>query len=161
VYDGDNPTNTDYALVKLDRVVAGKNPFIVRHSGEPSLNLQLNMYGHPSALPKKIVRNAWIQDVSAAERFYANGDIFGGTSGGPAIDLATGVGEGIVVTQPPPRFALSSDAMGSCHVYRTCPDTGCTGSSVVFRLTGAMRVTEVPGIPLHSALVSVTTSTVL
>jgi hypothetical protein len=161
VYDGNNPTNSDYALVKLDRVVSGQTPFFVRYLGEPALNLQLNMYGHPSALPKKITRNAWIQNATSAQRLYANGDIFGGNSGGPVIDLATGVGEGIVVTQPVPRFSLSSDAQGSCHVYRTCPDTGCTDPSLPMTLTGAMRITKVPGIPLHVALQSTVSQGVL
>jgi hypothetical protein len=158
---GGSPTDDDYALVRLDRVVAGRTPIIVRYSGQATANLQVNMYGHPLALPKKIVRNAWLQDTSFSHRFYANGDIFKGNSGGPVLDLVTGVGEGIVVTQPAPFFEAVQGPMGPCAVYRTCANTGCNASAIYDRFTGAMRVTKVPGIPLHAALQSVVSISVL
>lgn len=69
------------------------------------------------------------------------------------LNIATGVVEGITVTQPPPRFVMSSDSMGACSRYRVCPDTGCSDSDLVFQLTGLMRTTLVPGVPVHAALV--------
>ncbi len=153
VFNGTGPSSSDYALVRLDRAVRDRIPFVVHYTDQVTAAEQLSIFGHPSALPLKLTRNTQVRDTTSATRFYANGDIFGGNSGGPVIDLATGVAQGITVTQPPPRFVVSSDAQGTCTAYRTCPDTGCTDPSLVFRFTGVTRITLVPGIPVHAALV--------
>jgi V8-like Glu-specific endopeptidase len=154
VYNGNAPTNQDYALVRLDRNVSGRAPVIVRHTGQVPNSEQVHAYGHPSALPLKLTRNMWIQDNTFTERFFGNGDVFGGNSGGPVWNTTNWTVEGIVVTQPVPRFVTSTDSQGTCSQYRVCPDTGCSNpSDVTLRLTGSMRINRVPGIPLHTALV--------
>jgi hypothetical protein len=140
-------------VVRLDRTVSGRTPFIMRYTGQIPESQDLAIYGHPGLLPIKLTRSAWVQRNEFDERFYANGDIFAGNSGGPVLNLTTNVVEGVTVTQPPPRFAMSSDALGACSRYRVCADTGCTSPDVVKQLTGAMRTTRVPGVPLHAALV--------
>jgi hypothetical protein len=151
----DGPTDSDYALVRLDRHVPGRLPFFVRYDGKIPDGQQVVAFGHPSVLPLKLTRNMWTQDNTFSKRFYANGDIFGGNSGGPVLNLSTGIAEGIAVTQPPPRFAASSDSQGACWEYRVCADSGCVDPDVVRRLTGTMRIREVPSIPLHPALTAV------
>jgi hypothetical protein len=154
-YNGTSSGSKDYAVVKLDRPVVDRTPLIVRY-GEPISTLDpLFVFGHPSGLPVKVSLNATIKDASFVERFYFNGDIFGGNSGGPVLNLQTDVVEGITVTQPVPRFVASSDALGACRAYRLCPDAGCSDPNVVLRLTGATRMTRVPDVPLHAALVTV------
>ena len=154
-FDGDSPTSQDYALVRLDRTVSGRTPVIVRHTGQVANSEQLHVYGHPSFLPLKLTRNAWIQNNTFPERFYGNGDIFGGNSGGPVWNATNWTVEGILVTQPNPRFTTSTDSQGTCSQYRVCPDTGCldSQSNLQDRLTGTTRITRVPGIPLHTALI--------
>lgn len=154
-FNGTSSSSKDYALVKLDRPVVGRTPLIVR-LGDPVGTLDpLFVFGHPSGLPVKVSLNATIMDNSFVERFYFNGDIFGGNSGGPVVNLRTDVVEGITVTQPVPRFVSSSDALGACRAYRVCPDSGCSDPNVSLRLTGGTRMTRVPDVPLHAALVTV------
>lgn len=154
-FNGTSSSSKDYAVVKLDRAVVDRTPLIVRY-GDPISTLDpLFVFGHPSGLPVKLSLNTTIKDNGFVERFYFNGDIFGGNSGGPVLNLRTDVVEGITVTQPVPRFAASSDALGACRAYRVCPDIGCSDPDVSLRLTGGTRMTRVPGVPLHAALVTV------
>jgi V8-like Glu-specific endopeptidase len=154
-YEGSDATAKDYAVVKLDRTVVDRTPLIVRH-GEPiSDPAPLFVFGHPSGLPIKVSLDATLRDNSYVERFYFNGDVFGGNSGGPVLNLRTDVVEGITVTQPNPRFVSSSDAFGTCRAYRVCPDSGCSDRNIVDQLTGATRMNRVPDVPLHAALVTV------
>jgi hypothetical protein len=128
---------------------------MVERTREVALTQDLEVYGYPTGLPVKVSTNVWVQRDIGSKRFYANGDLFAGSSGGPALDVQTGVVQGFAATEPLPRFSEVSEGRGFCHIYRTCADSGCGGTVPNEDLSGFMRVTQVPAIPLHPALTPV------
>ncbi|MBI5597616.1 MAG: trypsin-like peptidase domain-containing protein [Elusimicrobia bacterium] len=87
----------DYALVKLDRPVRDRAPMRLRRTGKPPVGSPLTVIGHPLGLPAKISGGATIRIVSEKGYFAGNLDAYGGNSGSPVINTATGEVEGIAV----------------------------------------------------------------
>ena len=90
-------TQNDYALIRLDREVAGREPLKVRTSGKISEDAPLVVIGHPSGLPTKVTPGGFVRDNSNPVWFSTNLDTFQGSSGSPVIDAQTGLVEGILV----------------------------------------------------------------
>ena len=106
----------DYALIKLDRKVAGRRPLAIdRGNADLAEGVPLMVIGHPSGLPLKIAADAKVlaagRDVSVTDgygvsrpwvhkeySFLANLDTFHGNSGSPVINLKTLLVEGILVS---------------------------------------------------------------
>jgi hypothetical protein len=141
VSQGVAATQLDYALLKLDRTVVNRVPFAYRTSDAISSSASLVGIGYPNGLPEKLATGSVIRNLASELRFYDNLDLFGGNSGGPVIDLETGIVEGITVTGPSVDFLFRDLGNGESCVYpRECPETGC-GSNAIG--SGAMRFTSV------------------
>lgn len=100
----------DYAIVRLDRPVEGREPLEIRTSGRARIGTPLVVIGHPSGLPQKISDGAKIRRMNSKEirrpfstllkkRDYFNADLdtFRGNSGSPVFNHRTGLVEGIIV----------------------------------------------------------------
>jgi hypothetical protein len=122
--DGGN--GQDYAVLKLDRQVVGREPLKLRRTGAVRPGEGVTVIGHPSGLPTKITSGAKVR-VNAAEApyFVANLDTYGGNSGSAVFNTATGEVEGILV-----RGETDFTYQGACAVSNRCTDSGCRGEDV-------------------------------
>lgn len=87
----------DYAVLKLDRPVAGRTPLKFRTDGKPADDAVFTVIGHPTGLPAKITSGADMRNNTNPIFFTTNADTYGGNSGSAVIDSRTGVVEGILV----------------------------------------------------------------
>jgi V8-like Glu-specific endopeptidase len=118
-------SKNDWAVIRLDRSVAGVKPLCIRRQGTAPVGTAVEVIGHPFTLPKKVAGGAQVKGVASAF-FTANLDTYGGNSGSPVLD-ATMTVQGILV-RGNPDYALSEDAQGACIRSNVCPDTGCNGT---------------------------------
>lgn len=84
----------DYAIIRLDRNVTGRQP--VKIANEIKKGTQVVMIGHPSGLPQKIADNAVIKSISDTE-FKATLDAFQINSGSAVFNAGNGELLGILV----------------------------------------------------------------
>ncbi len=122
---GHNLSDSDWAVVRIDRPVTDRLPVQVRRSGKVPDNETLHVIGHPSGLPRKTAGNAAVRDNSPSHHFVANLDTFGGNSGSPVFSSETHVVEGILV-----RGETDYVQVGGCTRALVCPDSGCRGEDV-------------------------------
>lgn len=120
----------DWALVRVDRTVNGRDPLQIRKSGRIPDGASVFVMGHPSGLPLKFADGSEIRDNSPEPFFIANLDTYGGNSGSPVFS-SDGMVEGILV-----RGETDYVMSGSCFVSLVCPTTGCGGEHCT-------RITEV------------------
>ena len=141
-------STNDYAVVRLDRDVVGHTPLKIRRAGKIALNAALFVAGHPAGLPFKLAGGATVKGNSASSYFSANLDSYGGNSGSPVVDPATGTVEGILV-RGNTDFVWAS----SCYKSNTCSDaSGCPGYEDATRITNiASYVPEVAGCTSDAA----------
>ena len=132
----------DYALVRLDRPVTGRQPVEIRRSGRVPDRTPLVMVGHPSGLPQKIAGGARVRDNSASSHFVANTDSYGGNSGSPIFNELTNEVEGILV-----RGVADYVSEGNCYVSNHCSDSGCDGEDAT-RTTHFAELLPPPGGPV-------------
>lgn len=92
----DDRKKLDYALIRLDRKVEGRDPLKVRTSGKLKKKVPLLVIGNPSGLPTKVADNASVKSVDKTV-FYSNLDAFGGNSGSAVFNAETEEVEGILV----------------------------------------------------------------
>ncbi len=97
LWEKNNYSQKDYALIRLDRIVLGVKPYKIRTSGKVEKGALLAIIGHPSGLTTKISSGAKILDTSDENRLKTNLDSFAGNSGSPVINIKTGKVEGILV----------------------------------------------------------------
>lgn len=116
---------TDWAIVRLDRAVAGRAPVKVRRTGKIADRQSLFVVGHPCGLPQKYAPGARVRDNVPASYFAANLDTYGGNSGSPVFHATSAQVEGILV-----RGENDFVRNGSCYVSMVCPTTGCRGEDV-------------------------------
>jgi hypothetical protein len=133
-----NGNGADFAVLKLDRKVAGRRPLAFRQSGEASKGAPLVVIGHPSGLPTKIAGGANVRSVESGY-FVANLDTFGGNSGSAVFNATTGDVEGILVRG---ELDYVSDTVDGkvCKRVNKCSNSGCDGEDVT-------KITVVEGIP--------------
>ncbi len=116
---------TDWALVRLDRAVVGREPVAVRTSGKINNSQALYVIGHPCELPRSTAPGAQVRDNGPAPFFVANLDTYGGNSGSPVFNAQNNQVEGILV-----RGETDFVSSGDCNVSLVCPSTGCRGEDV-------------------------------
>ncbi len=87
----------DYALIRLDRKVSGRRPLGINRTGNLKEGSKVLVIGHPIGLPLKIAGSAAVRYVSPRGYFVTDLDTFGGNSGSPVFNAATGLIEGILV----------------------------------------------------------------
>ncbi len=85
----------DFALVRLDRKVAGRQPLAVSRTNVAE-GAQVAAIGYPSGLPVKVAGNAKVRSVTAKGYFVADLDTFAGNSGSPVFNMATYKIEGVL-----------------------------------------------------------------
>lgn len=85
----------DFALIRLDRKVTNRSPLKLKKD-ENMIGTSLVVIGHPSGLPSKIAGGAIISQIFS-EYFTAPLDTFGGNSGSPVFNDATGEVEGMLI----------------------------------------------------------------
>jgi subtilisin-like proprotein convertase family protein len=115
---------SDWAVVRLDRAVADREPLRLRRSGEIAAGAELVVIGHPVGLPTKIAGGAKVRSLTP-DYFVANLDTYGGNSGSAVFNAQTLEIEGILV-----RGETDFVARGSCMVSNRCADDACRGEDV-------------------------------
>lgn len=120
----------DYALIKLDRPVIGREPLKYRTEGKIADRTPLVVIGHPSGLPTKVADGASVREGANTEAwfFQANLDTFVGNSGSAVFDATTGMIEGILVRG---EQDYQEDSDNSCVRPFECKDDECRGEDVV------------------------------
>ena len=116
---------SDYAIVKLDRPVAGHNIVTLNSRQKIRDNERLYVIGHPSGLPKKFADGAVVRDNTPSTHFVSNLDTYGGNSGSPVFNANTHEVEGILV-----RGENDFVLVNGCARSQVCPTTGCRGEDV-------------------------------
>ncbi len=134
----------DYAVIKLDRKVVGRQPLKYRTSGKVANSAKLVVIGHPSGLPTKIAPGGKVLNNTPSTRFVTNLDTFQGNSGSAVFNAQTGMLEGILVEgKIDYRPSIPSNPK-SCIVVNTCDangvkcvldEEGTTSGEVVTRIT--------------------------
>lgn len=149
---GDGP---DYALVKLDRPVAGRLPLAVSRE-RVAARTEVGVIGYPSGLPVKVQeKGAVVLRVTNNGYFVTNLDTFRGNSGSPVFNMRTLKIEGIIsrggddyAYQSPDDGTTVQDprrpygyAPGSANYY---PQEGGRGEDVTFiaELQGLIPATD-------------------
>ncbi|MBI2424300.1 MAG: trypsin-like peptidase domain-containing protein [Candidatus Hydrogenedentes bacterium] len=111
----------DYAVIRVDRAVnaPGAAPLEIRRDGVIAEGAPVGVIGHPAGLPKKIAfgPTTEVADNSPTGYFITNLDTYGGNSGSPVFDAATGLVEGILV-----RGATDYVFQDGCFVSNVLPD---------------------------------------
>jgi hypothetical protein len=150
VLPGTPAVGADWAVFKVDRVVTGRTPIIVRYSGALDDAPERVAFGHPNGLLQKTAPGAFMR-ANTADGVHSqiDSDIFP-NSGGPAMNLDTGVAEGLC-TNAPDHHVDSTDANGNvCAALNVCNSaTGCAGYILYTRTTFAAQQAH---LPLHAAL---------
>ncbi|MCF8059642.1 MAG: serine protease [Bacteriovoracaceae bacterium] len=127
-------SKNDFALIRLDRKVAGREPLKFRTEGRAPIGTPLVVIGHPSGLPTIVADGAFIRTEDNDFFFKANLDTFGGNSGSAVFNADTGEIEGILVRGE--RDYVFDQAAGCNRVYQ-CENDGCRGEDVT-------RITNIP-----------------
>lgn len=144
----DEQTLMDYAVIKLDRKVTGREPLKIRRTGAVKKGDKLVVIGYPSGLPMKISAGARVKKISNSVYFKTNLDTYGGNSGSAVFNVTTGEVEGILVRGG--KDYVFSSKLG-CAVSNKCTNSLLFSDSIIGKLTGCTgeevtRITEVPGI---------------
>lgn len=140
-------TQNDYSLIRLDREVIGREPLKFRTSGKIDNRARVVALGHPSGLPLMAHEGRVLQNKNPFF-FNTNVDTFAGNSGGPVINLETGLVEGIVVRGEEDFF---TDSNPECDRPVICKDNGenchkedVTRITVVPELVPGMTPANIP-----------------
>jgi len=118
-------TGADWALVRLDRKVAGHQPLKFNTKDTIKNGDALVVIGHPAGLPTKVAGGATVRDASPKGYYVANLDTYGGNSGSAVFNARTGVIEGILV-----RGENDYVYKNGCSVSNVCAADGCRGEDV-------------------------------
>lgn len=122
--DLDRVTQSDYALIELEKVVVDRKPLKFRSEGQPSVGDALVVIGHPSGLPTKIADGASVRSVGDVF-LLANLDTYGGNSGSAVFNANTGLVEGILV-----RGETDYVWSNGCRVSNTLSNSSGDGEAV-------------------------------
>lgn len=120
----------DYAIVELDRPVAGRQPATVRAGQGPVNNGDpLVLIGSPSGIPTKIDAGGVVLDARAGimDYFVGSTDSFGGNSGSGVWDLNSLDVVGILVSG---ETDYEND--GSCVRVNYCETGECAGENITY-----------------------------
>ena len=113
----------DYALIRLDRKVVGREALKLRPSGRVAVGEKVLAMGHPYGLPLKMVREARVRQVFKSS-FVANLDTYKGNSGSPVISETTREVVGVFVGGD---VDLEYRNDQQCYISKRCGDNECDG----------------------------------
>lgn len=91
-----NGDTRDFAVIRLDRPVAGREPLRINRAAPPEQGTWVFVIGTPLGLPLKVAGGARVRKLEA-DSFMTDLDTFGGNSGSPVFNLRTGLVEGILI----------------------------------------------------------------
>lgn len=114
----------DYAVIKLDRRVIGRDPVKYRTSGKVSDHAKLVVIGNPTGLPTKVSPGGKVTRNVDPTRFSTNLDTFHGNSGSAVFHDNTGVVEGILIQGKADYVPSDLKDPRSCQVVNKCDDNG-------------------------------------
>jgi len=136
--------DADWALIRLDRPVVGREPLKCRTEGQVPAGAPVYMLGYPDGMPQKYSGGAEVGWNEACSYFLAKLDGRPGNSGSPVFNADNNIVEGIFVHDKPAYELI-------CDCLRTAGDTGAGGSP------GAdiVRTTEFTGVLENPAAVLV------
>ncbi|MFI5343991.1 MAG: trypsin-like peptidase domain-containing protein [Chlamydiales bacterium] len=132
--------NSDWALIKLDRPVQGRDPLRIDFHSKARAHRRVIMIGHPSGMPAKVTEGVLItrdQDGNLITDINA----FKGNSGSPCFDAKALRLCGILV-----RSGSQSDYLPDGTIVRTATPAGCQatyGLDVVERYLQAVGATGI------------------
>lgn len=136
----------DYAIIKLNRPVTGRQPLKIRTTGKVGKG-SLTVIGHPSGLPTKISDGGKMINNNYKTMFVTTLDTFQGNSGSAVFDTETGIVEGILVQGKTDYVASIKGNEASCKVVNKCDDDGknCASGKEEDTPPGEMvfRITEI------------------
>jgi hypothetical protein len=116
---------TDYALVKLDRIVQNREPLKLA-TQVPAINSEVTVIGHPAGIPTKVAAGAQVRR-SQTGYFVASLDTYGGNSGSAVFSSTTLEVVGILVRG---ERDYQYDSELRCNISNTCDDNSCRGEDV-------------------------------
>jgi len=124
--DQEGGLGKDFAVVKLDHPVVGREALKLRRNGDLSAGAGVAVIGHPSGLPTKITDSAKVRTNAAdLPYFVTNLDTYGGNSGSAVFNTKTWEVEGILV-----RGETDFVSRGSCVASNKCAEGACRGEDV-------------------------------
>lgn len=140
----DSGTDSDFALIRLDRPVVGRAALPIRQSGQIQEGDPLVVIGHPSGLATKISAGANVRSAVPSAYFIANLDTYGGNSGSAVFNEQTGLVEGILV-----RGETDFKYKNGCYVSNVCTNVGCRGEDVtrVSEILSHVDLSELAPLP--------------
>ena len=138
--------DSDYAVVRLDREVAGRTPARVKRAASAMpASRRLIVQGYPTGLPLKIDEGARVRDPRPGrlDYFTANLDTFGGNSGSGVFDRRNRQLVGVLVRGEPDYV---EDIEEGCFRANRCRNGGCDGeeSTYAFRAIDALCESGAP-----------------
>ena len=108
----------DYAILQLDRAVEGRKPLRLGLEAQVSPGVELVNIGNSNGLPLKFKDSAKILHVKpTGQAFDSEMDTFGGDSGSPVFDAATGEVLGITSSGHADHF---HDGASNCRQLKVC-----------------------------------------
>lgn len=117
-------SDTDWAVVRLDRAVVGRPTLPLRRAGKINDGAPVYVLGHPCGLPLKYAPGATVRRNDQPAFFTANLDTYGGNSGSPVFNAQHEV-EGILV-----RGSTDFVWKGQCRVSAVIPTSGGRGEDI-------------------------------
>jgi V8-like Glu-specific endopeptidase len=131
VIDAQLNSAADFAVIKLDRPVVGREPLKYRTSGRISNSTSLVVIGHPTGLPMKISAAGKVTRNIDHTRFSTTLDTFHGNSGSAVFDATTGLVEGILIQGKTDYVPSNFNNPRSCLVVNKCDDEAknCTSGA--------------------------------
>lgn len=126
VQEVDRETQSDFAVIRLDRVVEGRAALGFRKNDSISTGTELVVIGHPTGLPTKVAGGATVRRTNPTQPYFvANLDTYGGNSGSAVFNAKTGEVEGILV-----RGENDFRYVNGCTTSNICSNDGCRGEDV-------------------------------
>ncbi len=130
-------SQSDFAVVQLDRKVTGRTPLKFRRAGKIDDREAIAVIGHPAGLPTKVAAGANVRTNVEGAFFVANLDTYGGNSGSAVLNAETFEVEGILV-----RGEEDFVERNGCRVSNVCTNDACRGEDVTRSTEFAPFVTD-------------------
>ncbi len=147
----DSDNKIDFALIRLDRKVIGRQPLKYRKTGRLPDDAKVLAFGHPWGMPLTIAPVGNIRSNNQDYFFTTNTDTFRGNSGSPVINAETLEVEGLLVRGEDDAITFKEgegDNSFVCKKVKVCDEGSCDGED-------ATRITSIPDLILSPEILKV------